>query len=88
MFQIITLKSRLTHQEGNAQQQHNLRRQLEEMFEKEKNILKAHSEEDKKIIKQLELRIDVNRRTIQELREERASFTSDYQQVCLTIMTL
>lgn len=57
------------HQEGTIQQLHNVRRQMEEVFEKEKGLLQVQVEQNKQTIQQLEVRLDVARRTIQDARE-------------------
>ncbi|XP_011502021.1 PREDICTED: mitotic spindle assembly checkpoint protein MAD1 [Ceratosolen solmsi marchali] len=64
--EIIALKTRLSHQE--VQQLHKVRREIEEIFQKEKKILEIQVDQDKQMIKQLELRIDVGRRTIQDAK--------------------
>lgn len=66
--QIISLKTRLTHQDAAVQQLHNIRRQMEEVFEKEKGLLQIQAEQDKQTIQQLEVRLDVARRTIQDMK--------------------
>lgn len=66
------MKTRLSHQEAAVQQLHKIRRQMEEVFEKEKGILEIQVEQDKQTIKQLEVRLDISRRTIQDTREAQA----------------
>lgn len=70
--EVISLKTRLSHQEAAVQQLHKIRRQMEEVFEKEKGILEIQVEQDKQTIKQLEVRLDISRRTIQDTREAQA----------------
>ncbi|XP_015187247.1 PREDICTED: mitotic spindle assembly checkpoint protein MAD1 [Polistes dominula] len=67
--EVVSLKTRLSHQEAAVQQLHKIRRQMEEVFEKEKNLLEMQVDQEKQTIKQLEVRLDVARRTIQEARE-------------------
>ena len=78
---MISLKTRLSHQEATVEQLHNLRREMEEVFRKEKHILQVQIEQDKEIINQLELRIDVGRRGLQEAREAQAKAEKDLLQV-------
>lgn len=66
------MKTRLSHQEAAVQQLYKIRRQMEEVFEKEKGILEIQVEQDKQTIKQLEVRLDISRRTIQDTREAQA----------------
>lgn len=79
--EIISLKTRLTHQEATVQQLHNIRRQMEEIFEKEKGLLQVHVEEDRQTIQQLEVRLDVARRTIQDAREAQATGEKEWSQM-------
>lgn len=46
---------------------------MEEVFEKEKGVLEIQVEQDKQTIKQLEVRLDISRRTIQDTREAQAT---------------
>ncbi|XP_014222520.1 mitotic spindle assembly checkpoint protein MAD1 [Trichogramma pretiosum] len=64
--ELISLRTRLTHQESTVQQLHQIRQEMEELFQKEKKILQIQMNQDKTMIKQLELRVDVGRKTIQE----------------------
>ncbi|XP_071871352.1 mitotic arrest-deficient 1 isoform X2 [Bombus fervidus] len=79
--QVVSLKTRLSHQEAAVQQLHKIRRQMEEVFEKEKGILEMQVEQDKQTIKQLEVRLDISRRTIQDASEARASIEKELFQV-------
>lgn len=54
---------------------------MEEVFEKEKGILEMQVEQDKQTIKQLEVRLDISRRTIQDASEARASVEKELFQV-------
>ncbi|XP_043251139.1 mitotic spindle assembly checkpoint protein MAD1 isoform X1 [Colletes gigas] len=67
--EVISLKTRLSHQEAAVGKLHNIRREMESIFEKEKSILEMQSEQDKQTIKQLEIRLDIARRTIQDARD-------------------
>lgn len=75
------MRTRLSHQEANVQQQHKIRRQLEEMFEKEKNLLEIQTQQDKQTIQQLEVRLDIARRTIQDVKEAKAVAEKEWCQV-------
>lgn len=77
------MKTRLTHQEAAVQQLHNIRRQMEEVFEKEKGLLQVQAEQDKQTIQQLEVRLDVARRTIQDAREVHDTAEKDWFQVII-----
>ncbi|XP_043516097.1 mitotic spindle assembly checkpoint protein MAD1 [Frieseomelitta varia] len=79
--QIVSLKTRLSHQEAAVQQLHKIRRQMEEVFEKEKGILEMQVEQDKQTIKQLEVRLDISRRTIQDAREAQVAAEKELFQV-------
>ena len=69
------------HQEAAVQQVHNIRRQMEEIFEKEKGLLQIQTEQDKQTIQQLEVRLDVARRTIQDVRETHDTAEKEWSQV-------
>lgn len=84
----MSLKTRLSHQEAAVQQLHKIRRQMEEVFEKEKGILEMQVEQDKQTIKQLEVRLDISRRTIQDASEARASIEKELCQVQCFYLTL
>lgn len=71
----------MSHQEAAIQQLHKIRRQMEEVFEKEKGILEMQVERDKQIIKQLEVRLDISRRTIQDAHEAQAAAEKELFQV-------
>lgn len=79
--EVVSLRTRLSHQEAAVQQLHKIRRQMEEVFEKEKGILEMQVEQDKQTIKQLELRVDISRRTIQEAREAQAAAEKELFQI-------
>ncbi|KAJ8675991.1 hypothetical protein QAD02_011777 [Eretmocerus hayati] len=66
--ELIALKARLSHQEATIDQLHKLRGEMEEVFKKEKRMMEIQAEQDKQTIKQLELRIDVGRRTLQDAK--------------------
>ncbi|XP_012056199.1 PREDICTED: mitotic spindle assembly checkpoint protein MAD1 [Atta cephalotes] len=78
--EVISLKTRLMHQEAAVQQLHNIRRQMEEIFEKEKGLLQIQTEQDKQTIQQLEVRLDVARRTIQDVRETHDTAEKEWSQ--------
>nr|XP_012232777.1 PREDICTED: LOW QUALITY PROTEIN: mitotic spindle assembly checkpoint protein MAD1 [Linepithema humile] len=78
--EVISLKTRLTHQEAAVQQLHSIRRQMEEVFEKEKGLLQVQMEQDKQTIQQLEVRLDVARRTIQDTKETQAAVEKEWSQ--------
>lgn len=71
----------MTHQEATVQQLHNIRRQMEEIFEKEKGLLQIQVEQDAQTIQQLEVRLDVARRTIQDAREAQTTAEKEWSQV-------
>ncbi|KAK2582197.1 hypothetical protein KPH14_004550 [Odynerus spinipes] len=79
--EVVSLKARLSHQEAAVQQLHKIRREMEEVFEKEKSLLEMQVEQEKQTIKQLEVRLDVARRTIQEAREAQAVAEKELFQV-------
>lgn len=79
--QVVSLKTRLSHQEAAVQQLHKIRRQMEEVFEKEKGILEMQVEQDKQTIKQLEVRLDILRRTIQDSRDAQVAAQKELFQV-------
>ncbi|XP_076761521.1 mitotic arrest-deficient 1 [Xylocopa sonorina] len=79
--EVVSLRTRLSHQEAAMQQLHKIRRQMEEVFEKEKSILEMRAEQDKQTIKQLEMRLDMSRRTIQDAREAQAAAEKELFQV-------
>ncbi|XP_043468626.1 mitotic spindle assembly checkpoint protein MAD1-like [Leptopilina heterotoma] len=79
--EMISLKARLSHQEATVEQLHKLRREMEEVFDKEKHILELQIDQDKQVINQLELRIDVGRRNLQEARDSQATAEKDLLQV-------
>ena len=70
--ELVSLRTRLSHQEANVQQLHKIRKQMEEVFDKEKSVLEMQSELDKQTIKQLEARVDGARKSAQEAREAQA----------------
>ncbi|XP_034935395.1 mitotic spindle assembly checkpoint protein MAD1 [Chelonus insularis] len=70
--EVVSLKTQLLHQEANVQQLHHLRRQMEEVFQKEKNLLEMRAELDKQAIKQLELRLESTRKCVQEAQTAQA----------------
>ncbi|XP_003703551.1 mitotic arrest-deficient 1 [Megachile rotundata] len=79
--EVVSLKTRLSHQEATVQQLHKIRRQMEEVFEKQKSGLEIQIEEDKQTIKQLEVRLDIARRTIQDARTAQAAAEKELHQV-------
>ncbi|XP_015429579.1 PREDICTED: mitotic spindle assembly checkpoint protein MAD1 [Dufourea novaeangliae] len=79
--EVVSLRTRLSHQEAAVQQLHKIRRQMEEVFEKEKSILDMQVEQDKQTIKQLEVRLDIARRTIQDARNAQATAEKELFQV-------
>ncbi|KAJ8668557.1 hypothetical protein QAD02_010220 [Eretmocerus hayati] len=66
--ELTALKARLSHQEATIDQLHKLRGEMEEVLKKEKRMMEIQAEQDKQTIKQLELRIDVGRRTLQDAK--------------------
>jgi len=72
------------HQEATVQQLHNIRRQMEEVFEKEKGLLQVQMEQDKQTIQQLEVRLDVARRTIQDTKETHDTAEKEWTQVIIS----
>lgn len=75
--EVVSLRTRLSHQEANVQQLHKIRRQMEEVFDKEKTILENQAELDKQTIKQLEARVDATRKASQEAQEARSKAEQD-----------
>lgn len=73
----------MTQQEATVQQLHNVRRQMEEIFEKEKGLLQVQVEQDTQTIQQLEVRLDVARRTIQDTKEAQAIAEKEWSQVII-----
>lgn len=54
---------------------------MEEIFSNEKGILQIQLQENKQTIQQLEVRLDVARRTIQDLKEAQATAEKEWFQV-------
>ncbi|XP_076226270.1 mitotic arrest-deficient 1 [Nomia melanderi] len=79
--EVVSLKTRLSHQEAAVQQLHKIRRQMEEVFEKEKSILEMQMDQEKQTVKQLEVRLDIARRTIQDARDAQAMAEKELFQV-------
>lgn len=79
--EVVSLRTRLSHQEAAVQQLHKIRRQMEEVFEKEKGILEMQVKQDKQTVKQFEVRLDIARRTIQESRDAQAAAEKELFQV-------
>ena len=79
---MISLKSRVAHQDATIHQLHKLRLEMEEVFLKEKKLLEIQLQENRQQIKQLELRVDVGRRTVQEAKIAQAQAERDLAQVC------
>ncbi|XP_054004659.1 mitotic spindle assembly checkpoint protein MAD1 isoform X1 [Hylaeus anthracinus] len=79
--EVVSLRTRLSHQEAAVQKLHKIRREIEDVFEKEKGILEMQAEEDKRTIKQLEVRLDIARRTIQDARDAQAAAEKELFQV-------
>ncbi|XP_015605578.1 mitotic spindle assembly checkpoint protein MAD1 [Cephus cinctus] len=75
--EVLSLRTRLSHQEATVQQLHKIRREMEEVFEKEKNLLEVQVEQDNQTISQLEARLDVARRTVQEARAAQSAAEKD-----------
>lgn len=71
----------MSHQEAAVQQLHKIRRQMEEVFEKEKSSLEMQMEQEKQTVKQLEVRLDVARRKIQESRDAQTTAEKELFQV-------
>lgn len=85
------MKARLEHQESMNQQLHKVRQEMEQVYQKEKKILEIQVEQEKQMIKQLELRIDVNRRKLQEAKTSQHQAEQNLIQVfivSLSIVTL
>lgn len=78
---MISLRTRLSHQETTIQQLHNIRKQIEEIFQKEKNMLEMQAALDKQTIKQLELRVESARNVAQEARDSQSSVENEMFQV-------
>ncbi|XP_076164589.1 mitotic arrest-deficient 1 [Ptiloglossa arizonensis] len=79
--EVVSLKTRLSYQEAAVQELHKLRRQMEDVFETEKGVLEMQAEQDKQTIKQLEVRLDIARRTIQDTREAHSMIEKELFQV-------
>lgn len=60
---------------------------MEESFKKEKKLLEIELEQDKRMIKQLELRVDIGRKTVQEAKAAQAQAERDLSQVCFIILS-
>lgn len=54
---------------------------MEEVFEKEKNLLEIQAEHDKQTIQQLEVRLDITRRTILDTKEAQVAAEKEWSQV-------
>lgn len=79
--QIIALKATVTHQDSTIKQLHKVRKEIEEVFRKEKKLLEIQIEQDQNTIKQLELRVDIGRKTVQEAKTAQAYAERDLVQV-------
>ncbi|XP_046747648.1 mitotic spindle assembly checkpoint protein MAD1 [Diprion similis] len=79
--EVISLRTRLSHQEATVDQLHGVRRQMEQVFDKEKKLFEMQAEQDKQSIKLLEARLDMARRTIQEAKEAQANAEKEAAQV-------
>ncbi|KOX71089.1 Mitotic spindle assembly checkpoint protein MAD1 [Melipona quadrifasciata] len=77
----LSLRARLTHQETTVQQLHEIRRQMEEVFEKEKSILEMQVKQDMQTIGQLEVRLSILRRTLQDSRDAQVAAEKELFQV-------
>ncbi|XP_012265066.2 mitotic spindle assembly checkpoint protein MAD1 [Athalia rosae] len=79
--EVISLRTRLLHQEATVEQLHNIRKQMEQVFDKEKKLFELQSQQDKQLIKQLEARLDVARRVVQEAKEAKSSAKKELAEV-------
>lgn len=79
--QVVSLRTRLSHQEASVQQLHKIRREMEEVFQKDKNMLEMQAELDKQTIKQLELRVESARKNAQEAREAQSQVENEMFEV-------
>ncbi|XP_066589781.1 mitotic spindle assembly checkpoint protein MAD1-like [Prorops nasuta] len=70
--EVVSLKTRLSAQEATVQQLHTIRRQMEEVFQKEKSFLEMQVQQEKQMIKQLEVRLDHARQNVQEAQKAQA----------------
>lgn len=75
------MKAQITQQEATIDQLHKARYEIEEVYRKEKKLLEIQAEADKATIKQLEKRIDVGRRTIQDAKSAQAQAEQNLIQV-------
>ncbi|XP_012287257.1 mitotic spindle assembly checkpoint protein MAD1 isoform X2 [Orussus abietinus] len=79
--EVVSLRTRLSHQEVTVQKLHQVRRQMEEVFDTEKKIFEMRTEQDKQTIKQLEVRLDMSRQTVQEAREAQLAAEKELNEI-------
>ncbi|XP_011297899.1 mitotic spindle assembly checkpoint protein MAD1 [Fopius arisanus] len=75
--ELVALRTRLSHTEATVNQLHKIRREIEEVFERDKHMLEMQAELDKQTIKQLELRVESSRKSTHDAREAQASAESE-----------
>ncbi|XP_015119253.1 mitotic spindle assembly checkpoint protein MAD1 [Diachasma alloeum] len=92
--ELVALRTRLSHTEATVTQLHKIRREIEEVFERDKHMLEMQAELDKQTIKQLELRLESSKKSTQEARESQAAaelelfqIKSKLEQKILALMT-
>ncbi|KAF7997150.1 hypothetical protein HCN44_005427 [Aphidius gifuensis] len=77
----LSLRTRLSHQEITVQKLHQIRREIDQVFAKEKSILENKIEMDKSTIEQLEKRLELARKNTQETQESLSLVENELFQV-------
>lgn len=77
----LSLRTRLSHQEITVQKLHQIRREIDQVFAKEKGILENKIEMDKSTIEQLEKRLELARKNTQETQESLSLVENELFQV-------
>lgn len=79
----LSLRTRLSHQEITVQKLHQIRREIDQVFAKEKSDLKNEIEMDKSTIEQLQKRLELARKNTQETQEKLSLVENELYQVKL-----
>lgn len=80
---MISLKTRLGHQEATVQQLHRVRREMEDVFQNEKRALEIQIQQDQDMIRQMELRVNTSRKAIMEAKAAQVRAETDLSQVII-----
>lgn len=77
----LSLRTRLSHQEAAVEKLHQIRREIDQIFSKEKSNLENKIEFDKSTIEQLERRLEASRKNTQEAQEALSLSQNELYQV-------